>query len=333
MPHGPDQPRSRVVRRAPARDRRRVRPAARRLPRRARALRRPPRRVHAALPAGVRASFALLPWVGEDFFPAVDSGQFKLHLRAPTGTRIEETALLCDRVERIVREVIPPAEMAGIIDNIGLPYSGLNLSYSNSAPIGAGDADIMVALGPGSPADRRLHPRPAAAPRPRVPRRAVLVHPVRHRQPDPELRAAGADRHPDRRPQPGREPRVRRRRCCRSWRGCPAWSTCGSTRSRTSRRCSSTSIARCAAQAGFTQRDVANNLLVTLSGSGQTTPSFWLNPATGVSYAVATQTPQYRMDSLEDLRNAFRSAAAPARKHPAAREPRLDPPRRRAWRS
>src|SRR5208337_3786556 len=92
------------------------------------------------------ASFLLIPWIGQDFFPKVDSGQFTLHLRAPTGTRIEETARLCDYVERSIREEIPPQEVTSIIDNVGLPYSSVNLAYSNSAPIGTGDADIMVAL-------------------------------------------------------------------------------------------------------------------------------------------------------------------------------------------
>jgi multidrug efflux pump subunit AcrB len=86
------------------------------------------------------ASLVLARGVGEDFFPAVDGGQFKLHLRASSGTRIEETAILADHVEDALREIIPTAELAGIIDNIGLPYSGLNLSYSTSAPIGPGAA-------------------------------------------------------------------------------------------------------------------------------------------------------------------------------------------------
>src|SRR6202011_816344 len=96
--------------------------------------------------AACALSFLLYPWLGQDFFPAVDSGEFTLHLRAPTGLRIEETAALCDRVEAEIRNQIPPAEFSGVIDNIGLPYSGINLSYSSSAPIGTGDADIMVAL-------------------------------------------------------------------------------------------------------------------------------------------------------------------------------------------
>ena len=90
----------------------------------------------------------LVPWLGQDFFPSVDAGSFKLHLRAPTGMRIEDTAFLCDEVENAIRSQIPASEVASIIDNIGLPYSGINLSYSNSAPVGASDADILVTLSP-----------------------------------------------------------------------------------------------------------------------------------------------------------------------------------------
>ena len=90
----------------------------------------------------------LVPWLGQDFFPAVDAGQFKIHVRARTGTRIEETAALCDHIDSTIREHIPASEMVTIVDNIGLPYSGLNLSYSTSAPIGPEDADIQVQLTP-----------------------------------------------------------------------------------------------------------------------------------------------------------------------------------------
>ncbi len=92
-------------------------------------------------------SIALLyPWLGQDFFPSVDGGQFKLHVRAHTGTRIEDTARLCDQIEDVIRQEIPHAEMGTVIDNIGIPYSGLNLSYSNSATVGTADADILVTL-------------------------------------------------------------------------------------------------------------------------------------------------------------------------------------------
>ena len=92
------------------------------------------------------SSVALYPFLGQDFFPSVDSGQFKLHVRAQTGTRIEDTAALCDRVDDAIRETIPKKELVTIIDNIGLPYSGINTVYSNSAPIGPADADIQVSL-------------------------------------------------------------------------------------------------------------------------------------------------------------------------------------------
>src|SRR6202035_1088411 len=100
-----------------------------------------------ALFAACLGSLAIIvPWLGQDFFPSVDAGSFKLHLRGPTGMRIEDTAFLCDLVENSIRKQIPAAEMDSVIDNIGLPYSGINLSYSNSAPIGTSDADILVTL-------------------------------------------------------------------------------------------------------------------------------------------------------------------------------------------
>ncbi len=100
----------------------------------------------------------LVPWLGRDFFPNVDSGTFKLHLRAPTGMRIEDTADLCDLVEQSIRHQIPAAEIGNIIDNVGLPYSGINLSYSNSAPVGTSDADILVTLNANHhPTDDYIH--------------------------------------------------------------------------------------------------------------------------------------------------------------------------------
>ena len=103
-------------------------------------------------------SFALIPWLGQDFFPSVDAGQIKLHLRAPTATRIEETAALCSDVERSIHELIPQNEIDGVIDNIGLPYSSFNYAYSTSAPIGPEDADIMISLaGKHRPTDEYIH--------------------------------------------------------------------------------------------------------------------------------------------------------------------------------
>jgi multidrug efflux pump subunit AcrB len=247
-------------------------------------------------------SFGLIPFVGQDFFPSVDSGEFKLHLRAPTGTRIEDTAALCDRVESEIRQQIPPKELVTIIDNIGLPYSGINLSYSTSAPIGPADADIQVELAkdhrPTKEYVRELrlklaHDFPGVvfydlpvdivtqilnfglpAPldvqivgRNLTANRAFaesLINKLKFVPGAVDLRIQ----------QPFNYPKFH----------------IEVDRTKTS-------------QVGFTQKDVANNLLISLSGSSQTTPTFWLDPRTGVSYNIATQTPQYRVDSLQDLQN------------------------------
>ena len=245
-------------------------------------------------------SFGLLPWVGEDFFPAVDSGQFKLHLRGPTGTRIEETAMLCDRVEAHIRELIPAREMANIIDNIGMPYSGLNLVYTNSMPIGPADADILVSLAPdhGPTAEyvRRL--------RLELPKRFpgvmftfipadIVSQTLNFGLPAPiDIQVVG-----------------RNLQANRSFAAdlltklalVPGLTDLRVHQVFNQPQLHFVSDRTLAAQAGYTQRELASNLLISLSGSGQTTPTFWLNPATGVSYSVATQTPQYQISSLQGL--------------------------------
>jgi CzcA family heavy metal efflux pump len=244
----------------------------------------------------------LVPWLGQDFFPAVDAGQFKLHMRAPTGTRIEETARLSDLVEQSIREQIPPKEIDSIIDTIGLPYSSINLSYSNSAPIGTGDVDILVSLSNGH--------RPTAD----------YVHDLRLRLPEEfpgvtfsflpadivsqilnfglpapiDIQIVGYGVDANRAFADKLLERVRR--------------VPGTVDLRIQQPFDQpylhVNVDRTKAQqVGYTQRDVANNLLVSLSGSFQTTPEFWVDPKTGVSYSIATQTPQYRIDSLQDLEN------------------------------
>ena len=155
------------------------------------------RKMFAAIFLGLcLASLLLISQLGQDFFPEVDGGQFRLHLRARSGTRIEETVRLVERVEQTIREVVPKNEIAGILDNVGIPFSGIALSYSNSGVIGTGDAEILVSLGHGSPGDERIRARIAPAAEPRVSRHHVLFPGRRHRQPDAESRAAGAVRHP-----------------------------------------------------------------------------------------------------------------------------------------
>jgi multidrug efflux pump subunit AcrB len=246
------------------------------------------------------ASFGLLPWVGQDFFPSVDSGQFKLHLRGPTGTRIEETAVLCDRVESYIREIIPPREMADVIDNIGMPYSGLNLVYTNSMPIGPSDADILVSLtedhGPTAEYIRRL--------RLELPRRFpsvmftfipadIVSQTLNFGLPAPvDIQVVGRNLEANRNFASGLLTRLAT---------VPGLTDLRVHQVFNQPQLHLVSDRTLAAQAGFTQRELASNLLISLSGSSQTTPTFWLNPTTGVSYSVATQTPQYQITSLQGL--------------------------------
>jgi len=244
----------------------------------------------------------LIPWLGRDFFPSVDSGTFKLHLRAPTGLRIEETANLCDQVEQLIRRQIPTSEVQSVIDNIGLPYSGINLSYSNSAPVGTSDADILVTLSANHhPTDTYIHQLRLTLPK-QFPGVSFAFLPadmvgqiLNFGLPAPiDVQLVGNDLEGNRLyadallekmryisgtadlriQQPFDQPYLRLR------------------------------VERTKAeQLGFTAHDIAQNLLVSLSGSFQTSPSFWVDPNNRVSYQIATQTPQYRTDTLQDLEN------------------------------
>ena len=244
----------------------------------------------------------VVPWLGQDFFPSVDAGSFKLHLRGPTGMRIEDTAFLCDLVEDSIRKQIPAAEVDSVIDNIGLPYSGINLSYSNSAPIGTSDADILVTLSakhhptddyvkqlrlslakdfPGVtfaflPSDMVTQILNFGLPAP-IDIQVIgnnldgnrawasqLLQKIRYVPGAADLRVQ----------QPFDQPYLHLR------------------------------IERTKAQElGFSAHDIAQNLLVSLSGSFQTSPTFWVDPRNGVSYSIATQTPQYYANTLQDLVN------------------------------
>jgi len=261
------------------------------------------RRVFAgAFLAACVLSFGLYPWLGQDFFPSVDSGEFTLHLRAPTGMRIEETAALCDRVEAEIRNQVPPAEFAGVIDNIGLPYSGINLSYSSSAPVGTEDADIMVALSPkhrptaGYVHDLRLK---LARDFPGVTfyflPADMVTQILNFGLPAPiDIQIIGNNLQANRQFADSLLERVKY--------------VSGTTDLRIQQTFDQPKfhidVDRTKAQEiGFTQREVASNLLITLSGSFQTSPTFWLDPKNSVSYQIATQTPQYRVQSLQDLEN------------------------------
>jgi len=247
-------------------------------------------------------SFALLPLLGQDFFPEVDSGEFKLHMRAPTGTRIEETAALCDQVEAVIRKQIPKSELTSLIDNIGLPYSSINLSYSNSAPIGTGDADILAEL------SKDHHPT------------AEYVHDLRIELakdfpgvtfyflpadivsqilnfglPAPiDIQILGRDLAAN---------RVFADNLLNRLKFVPGTVDLRIQQAFDQPKLHIEVDRTKAQQIGYSTRDVANNVLISLSGSFQTSPNYWLDQRTGVSYSVATQTPQYRVETLQDLQN------------------------------
>jgi multidrug efflux pump subunit AcrB len=242
----------------------------------------------------------LLPWLGRDFFPNVDAGSFKIHVRARTGTRIEETALLCDHIDSTIRREIPPGELVTIVDNIGLPYSGLNLSYSTSAPIGPSDADIQVQL------TARHHPTGPYVERLRTtlardyPGVTFYVLPVDivtqilnfGLSAPIDIQIVGPNLYGNRDLAEKMADEVRYVPGAADVRIQQPFDYPNMT----------VNVDRTRAETiGLTQRDVAQSILVALSGSFQTTPSFYLDPRSGVSYNIAVQSPQYRLDSLAEL--------------------------------
>ncbi len=247
-------------------------------------------------------SLLLFPWLGRDFFPSTDSGEFKLHVRARTGTRIEETARLCDLVERTIREEIPSSEVASIIDNIGIPYSGINLSYSSSAPIGTGDADILVSLTPKhKPTEEYVHALRSTLAN-TYPGTTFTFMPadiisqiLNFGLPAPiDIQIIGQDVDDNRAFADNLLEQVK--------------GISGTADVRVQQTFDQpllhVDVDRTKLnQVGFTQRDLATSLLVTLSGSFQTAPTYWLDPHNHVSYQLSTQTPQYRLQSLQDLEN------------------------------
>ncbi len=247
-------------------------------------------------------SFALLPLLGQDFFPAVDSGEFKLHMRAPTGTRIEETAALCDRVEGVIRQQVPQNELTSLIDNIGLPYSSINLSYSNSAPIGPGDADILAELSKDHhPTEKYVHDLriELAKDFPGVTfyflPADIVSQILNFGLPAPiDIQVLGRDLQGN---------RIFADNLLNRLKYVPGTVDLRIQQAFDQPRLHIDVDRTKAQQIGFSARDVATDLLVSLSGSFQTSPSYWLDPRNGVSYSIAAQTPQYRVDTLQDLQN------------------------------
>ncbi|PRC93252.1 efflux RND transporter permease subunit [Solimicrobium silvestre] len=250
----------------------------------------------------VFVSFLLLPWLGQNFFPTVDAGQIKLHIRAQTGTRLEETTRLCDLIEQEIKNQIPSSEITNIVDNIGLPISGINLSYSNSSPIGPGDADILISLNKGHrpTADyvRQLReklsddfPGVAFAFLPAD----IVSQILNFGLPAPiDIQIIGFHRSANQEYATKLMNRVKMIPGLVDLRIQQAFNQpefhVNVDRAR-------------ALDVGLTQRDVATSLLVSLSGSLQTAPNFWVDPKNNVSYPLVVQVPQYQMDTLNHLQN------------------------------
>ncbi len=247
-------------------------------------------------------SMFLVPWLGQDFFPAVDAGQFTLHIRAKSGTRIEEVARQVDQIEAAIRQEIPKAQLKGIIDNIGLPYSGINLTYSNSGVASAADADILVSLGEKhdptaqfvSKIRKRMH-RDFPGITSSFPPADIVAQILNFGLPAPfDLQIVG--------PNTGANSQLANRLVDQISR-IPGAVDIRVQQPFDSPRLNLVVDRTQASQLGITENQVAGSLLGALSGTSQTNPNFWLDPKNGVSYTVNTQSPQYSISSLDDLRS------------------------------
>jgi len=248
------------------------------------------------------SAFLLVPWLGQDFFPDTDAGEFILHVRGKTGMRIEETAKLCDLVEASIRKEIQPNQIASILDNIGLPYSPYNTMHSTSGVIGASDADILVTLKP----DHNPTANYVRDLRKNLPQEFpgttfyflpadIVTQILNFGLPSPiDVQIEGKD---------AQVSHDIADKLLTQFRQIPGladlriqqpfdYPTFNVDVDRTK-----------ANQGGFTEQDVASSVLNTLSGSEQITPMFFLNPTNGVNYNLVAQTPQYSIQSVQDLQN------------------------------
>ncbi len=247
------------------------------------------------------ASCLLTPFLGEDFFPKVDAGQMRLHVRAKTGTRVEQTAVLCDHVEEVIRRAIPPRELDSIVDNIGLPTSGINNSYNNGGTIGPFDAEILISLKP-----EKHHPTAGYIRKLRhdlslaFPGVAFFFQPadivsqvLNFGLPSAiDIQVVGRDQEAN---------YLIANEIAGELREIPGAVDVHVQQAFDLPSLKVDTDRTKIQEVGFTERDVASSLLIALSGSFQTAPSFYLNPANGVSYQVASQVPQYHLDSLQAL--------------------------------
>ena len=245
-------------------------------------------------------SLMLASHLGQDFFPTVDAGQLRLHLRAQTGTRIEETARVTSEAEDVIRRLIPASELGGILDNIGLPTSGINLSYSNSETVGNFDAEILVSLQPKHrPTAEYVQKLREELPK-AFPATAFFFEPadivtqiLNFGLPAPiDIQIIGTDMPHN---------FALAAKMAEQIRSVPGAVDVHLHQLLNQPRLDLAVDRVRSQQVGLSERDVASNVLVSLSSSFQISPNFWLSP-NGVSYGIAVQTPQYKVDSVDALR-------------------------------
>ena len=261
-----------------------------------------PKRLVGGFFIAVAVTLFLVPWLGRNFFPDIDAGAILIHVRAPLGTRVEDTAAVFDRVENAVRATIPPRELASVVDNIGLPVSGINLTYDNTGTTGAQDGDIMISLNedhaPTAEYVRRLRetlPRAFPGTTFAFLPADIVSQILNFGAPAPidvqvsGVNEAGNARYSQELLQrmkyvPGlADARLQQASTVPSF-------TINVNRTR-------------ADEVGITEQDVTNSVVAVLSGTSQVQPTYWLDHRNGVSYAIVAQTPQYQMTSLSDLQN------------------------------
>jgi len=250
----------------------------------------------------VLGSFALVPYLGQDFFPSVDSGQINIHVRAPVGTRIEETAALFDKIEDKIRQSIPTKELGTIVDNIGLPVSGLNRAYLNTGGVGPEDGDILVSLNDNHKPTAgyvrmlrtslmRTFPGSEFAFLPAD----IVSQILNFGAPAPvDLTVTGPN---------NQQNEAYAQELLRGIRKIPG---AADARIEQSSRYPELAVdidRTRAGQLGLTERDVTNSLVVNLASSFQVAPAFWVDPRNGASYPIVAQTPQYNLDSLSKFEN------------------------------
>jgi len=247
-------------------------------------------------------SFGLAPFLGQDFFPNVDGGQIKMHVRAQTGTRIEETTRLADRIGEAVHQIIPADELDSVVDNIGLSVSGINMAYNNSGTIGVEDADILISLKPNhAPTGDYVRTMRERLPR-MFPSASFAFLPadmvsqiLNFGAPAPiDLQIVGSDVQASRNYGNALLARIRR--------------IAGVADARIQQAFQQPTLnvnvdRSLAGLVGLSEKDAATAMQTTLSGSSQTSPTYWLNPKTGVSYPVSIQTPPSTLYTMNDLNN------------------------------